>query len=151
MRVQIDTPAPFPAVSLELPGSTPVSALSYILEPLCPIAEQSLSSFAGRPLAHLDDATLASVAASPDYLHVRLAVRLLGGKGGFGTQLRSAGGRMGSNRGSGNRDSCRTLDGRRLSSVKEAQRCVISWRRLKLTAQTSRGDRGGAGARGEEA
>jgi len=33
---------------------------------------------------------------------------------------------MSSSRGSGNRDSCRTLDGRRLSSVKEAQRLAAA-------------------------
>jgi len=44
-----------------------------------------------------------------------------GGKGGFGSQLRAAGGRM-SSRKTGNNVSCRDLNGRRLSTVKEAQR-----------------------------
>jgi len=50
-----------------------------------------------------------------------LSPRLLGGKGGFGSQLRAAGGRMSSQR-TGNNDSCRDLNGRRLSTVKEAKR-----------------------------
>jgi len=46
---------------------------------------------------------------------------LLGGKGGFGSQLRAAGGRMSSQKASNN-DSCRDLNGRRLSTVKEAKK-----------------------------
>jgi hypothetical protein len=52
-----------------------------------------------------------------------LSPRLLGGKGGFGSQLRAAGGRMSSQR-TGNNDSCRDLNGRRLSTVKEAKKQV---------------------------
>jgi len=50
-----------------------------------------------------------------------LAPLMLGGKGGFGSQLRAAGGRM-SSRKTGNNASCRDLNGRRLSTVKEAQK-----------------------------
>jgi len=52
-----------------------------------------------------------------------LTPSLLGGKGGFGSQLRAAGGRMSSQRTSNN-DSCRDLSGRRLSTVKEAKKYV---------------------------
>ncbi|KIM27561.1 hypothetical protein M408DRAFT_329996 [Serendipita vermifera MAFF 305830] len=51
----------------------------------------------------------------------RLTPSVLGGKGGFGSQLRAAGGRMSSQRTSNN-DSCRDLSGRRLSTVKEAKK-----------------------------
>ena len=51
--------------------------------------------------------------------------RLLGGKGGFGSQLRAAGGRMSSQKTSNN-DSCRDLTGRRLSTIKEAKKFVFS-------------------------
>ncbi|KAG8824686.1 hypothetical protein FRC17_009041 [Serendipita sp. 399] len=51
----------------------------------------------------------------------RLAPVLPGGKGGFGSQLRAAGGRMSSQKTSNN-DSCRDLSGRRLSTLKEAKR-----------------------------
>ncbi|KAF1823808.1 uncharacterized protein K489DRAFT_409609 [Dissoconium aciculare CBS 342.82] len=59
-------------------------------------------------------------------LSLRLSRRLCGGKGGFGSQLRAAGGRMSSRK---NRDrqenvngSNRNLDGRRLRTVDEAKR-----------------------------
>lgn len=54
---------------------------------------------------------------------LRLVPRLRGGKGGFGSQLRAAGGRMSSQKTSNN-DSCRDLSGRRLSTIKEAKKCV---------------------------
>lgn len=57
----------------------------------------------------------------PVTLH--LCVRLRGSKGGFGTNLRSAGNRM-SRKTQENNDSCRDLSGRRLGTIKEAQRCV---------------------------
>ncbi|KAF7363536.1 hypothetical protein MSAN_01010200 [Mycena sanguinolenta] len=47
----------------------------------------------------------------------------LGGKGGFGSQLRAAGGRMSSQKTSNN-DSCRDLSGRRLNTIKEAKKLV---------------------------
>ncbi|KAG8846926.1 hypothetical protein FRB91_000341 [Serendipita sp. 411] len=51
----------------------------------------------------------------------RLTPVMVGGKGGFGSQLRAAGGRMSSKKTSNN-DSCRDLSGRRLSTLKEAQK-----------------------------
>ena len=114
-ELEIATYAPFPTLRLYLPRSTPFAALPALLSPLCPLDQQSLCLFSGRslPTGTLDD----------DYVHLRLGVRLPGGKGGFGSQLRAAGGRMSSKR-TENKDSCRTLDGRRLSTVKEAERCV---------------------------
>ncbi|KAI9805463.1 MAG: hypothetical protein M1825_000714 [Sarcosagium campestre] len=57
-------------------------------------------------------------------LSLRLSVPLCGGKGGFGSQLRAAGGRMSSrkkkNQGEDN-GSSRNLDGRRLRTVTEAK------------------------------
>ncbi|EKD12817.1 hypothetical protein MBM_09046 [Drepanopeziza brunnea f. sp. 'multigermtubi' MB_m1] len=59
-----------------------------------------------------------------DFLSLRLSLPLCGGKGGFGSQLRAAGGRMSSkrkrNQGEDN-GSSRNLDGRRLRSVHEAK------------------------------
>ena len=58
------------------------------------------------------------------FLPLRLSVPLCGGKGGFGSQLRAAGGRMSSKRknkqGESN-SSNRNLDGRRLRTVNEAK------------------------------
>ena len=59
------------------------------------------------------------------FLPLRLSARLCGGKGGFGSQLRAAGGRM-SSRKKGDQSnpngSSRNLDGRRLRTVDEAKR-----------------------------
>ena len=57
-------------------------------------------------------------------ISLQLLPRLLGGKGGFGSQLRAAGGRMSSQKTSNN-DSCRDLTGRRLSTIKEAKKFVF--------------------------
>ncbi|KAJ6161034.1 hypothetical protein N7470_004430 [Penicillium chermesinum] len=57
-------------------------------------------------------------------LPLRLSVRMCGGKGGFGSQLRAAGGRMSSKRKKNQGDqhsSSRNLDGRRLRTVNEAK------------------------------
>ena len=58
-------------------------------------------------------------------LSLRLSRRLCGGKGGFGSQLRAAGGRMSSRKSRQNQNvngSNRNLDGRRLRTVDEAKR-----------------------------
>ncbi|KAI9885104.1 MAG: hypothetical protein M1823_003115 [Watsoniomyces obsoletus] len=62
--------------------------------------------------------------SSDDFLPLRLSVPLCGGKGGFGSQLRAAGGRMSSGRKKNqgeNNGSNRNLDGRRLRTVTEAK------------------------------
>ncbi|KAK6858162.1 Telomere maintenance protein SDE2 [Apiospora arundinis] len=70
------------------------------------------------------DVKLASLLAQDeDLLTLRLSAPLCGGKGGFGSQLRAAGGRMSSKRKKTGRenDSSRNLDGRRLRTVNEAK------------------------------
>lgn len=72
------------------------------------------------------DSPISTLLSSPHdaFLPLRLSVPLCGGKGGFGSQLRAAGGRMSSkrkkNQGDGN-SSNRNLDGRRLRTVNEAK------------------------------
>ncbi|PSR93656.1 telomere stability and silencing-domain-containing protein [Coniella lustricola] len=64
------------------------------------------------------------VAAPSDVLPLRLTHPLCGGKGGFGSQLRAAGGRMSSKRKKNTGDenaSSRNLEGRRLRTVTEAK------------------------------
>ena len=60
------------------------------------------------------------------FLPLRLSARLCGGKGGFGSQLRAAGGRMSSrknrNQNQNTNGSNRNLDGRRLRTVDTAKR-----------------------------
>jgi hypothetical protein len=115
-------------LSLALPASTPLSSLSSHLAPYCPPAQQALSYANGRPLPlPLPRSALSSLdgadKAHGGFIALRLAVRLPGGKGGFASQLRAQGGRMSSNKAQ-NTDSCRGLDGRRLSTIKEAQKSV---------------------------
>ena len=115
----------FPTVSLRLPAHLPAAeTLAYILEPFCATSSQSLSLLNGRCIDA--NATFGDLSTSDNGnsdVHCRLAVRLPGGKGGFGSQLRAAGGRMNSKKhGQNNTDSCRDLNGRRLSTIKEAKR-----------------------------
>ncbi|TIC30744.1 hypothetical protein E3Q09_04245 [Wallemia mellicola] len=65
--------------------------------------------------------TVAELCGETNFVDVHVTPRMLGGKGGFGAQLRSAGGRMRSNR-NHNTDACRDLSGRRISTLKEAQK-----------------------------
>lgn len=50
-----------------------------------------------------------------------IRLRLMGGKGGFGSQLRAQGNRMSSKKRAGNYEACRDLSGRRIRSVNEAK------------------------------
>ncbi|CRK28221.1 hypothetical protein BN1708_015122, partial [Verticillium longisporum] len=85
---------------------------------LTTISNKELPATSARPLSDL----LSSV--EDDFISLRLSVPLCGGKGGFGSQLRAAGGRMSSkkkrNQGDAN-NSSRNLDGRRLRTVTEAK------------------------------
>ncbi len=126
----IDTFSPFPSLTLNLPDSTPVSDVlghlgdKYPSFPLHLACVLTLSTPTGiitdseQPLSSLRSEDGSS---TPSLVTLRLAPRLLGGKGGFGSQLRAAGGRMSSQKTSNN-DSCRDLNGRRLSTLKEAKR-----------------------------
>ena len=111
-------------LSLALPSSTPISSLASLLAPYCPPAAQVLALSSGKPLPRSPSSTLATLrpdAAATSFVALRLTPRLPGGKGGFASQLRAQGGRMSSNKAQ-NTDSCRGLDGRRLSTLKEAKR-----------------------------
>ncbi|GAA6006628.1 hypothetical protein JCM11491_003123 [Sporobolomyces phaffii] len=114
---------PFPrTLSLSLPASSPISAVSSLLTAYCPASSQRLEYSSGRSLPAADSPVSDLTAGSDGgAAFLRLAVRLPGGKGGFASQLRAQGGRMSSNKAQ-NHDSCRGLDGRRLSTIKEAQR-----------------------------
>ncbi|KAK4694574.1 replication stress response regulator SDE2, partial [Phenoliferia sp. Uapishka_3] len=119
ISVLISSFSPFPTISLLLPPSTSLSSLSYILSPLCPQDQQSISYQSGKSLPPFPLSSAHSTDNGP--ILIRLAVKLPGGKGGFASQLRAQGGRMSSNKATNN-DSCRDLNGRRLSTIKEAQK-----------------------------
>ncbi len=52
---------------------------------------------------------------------VNIRLRLVGGKGGFGSQLRAQGNRMSSKKRAGNYEACRDLSGRRIRTVNQAK------------------------------
>jgi hypothetical protein len=125
---------PFPTLALSVPDETTLENLHAALLARYPF----LPSTAGLRLSpvsgsRLDEATttLSSIlgprnaddVVGNSLVSLRLVPRMRGGKGGFGSQLRAAGGRMSSQKTSNN-DSCRDLSGRRLSTIKEAKKCV---------------------------
>ncbi|EEB07797.1 ubiquitin family [Schizosaccharomyces japonicus yFS275] len=68
------------------------------------------------------DALKKWAAPNCSFITLSLRPRVRGGKGGFGSQLRAAGGRMSRKRGEQeNLDSCRDLQGRRLGQVRQAK------------------------------
>ncbi|PGH10229.1 hypothetical protein AJ79_05484 [Helicocarpus griseus UAMH5409] len=85
-------------------------------------SNKQLLPYSPESIATLLDA--AQTTSQSAFIPLRLSARLCGGKGGFGSQLRAAGGRMSSRR-KGNQEenngSNRNLDGRRLRTVKEAK------------------------------
>lgn len=128
--VLINAFAPFPSLTLSLPSETTLDSLYAYLNlryPSLPTNLAVFSTHAGQiPLPH---STLTSLhrndgISTPNFVTLRLTPRVLGGKGGFGSQLRAAGGRMSSQKTSNN-DSCRDLSGRRLSTLKEAKKYGI--------------------------
>ncbi|KAL2160040.1 hypothetical protein VTH06DRAFT_1695 [Thermothelomyces fergusii] len=134
-----------PTLSLALPPTTPVSSLLDELDSrLPPSATTSntrllLTTLSGRcvplnsalPIGHFLPAAATHQDGDgydllqTDLLPLRLSAPLVGGKGGFGSQLRAAGGRMSKRRkgpnGAEENGSSRNLDGRRLRTVTEAK------------------------------
>jgi hypothetical protein len=109
-------PAPLGSVQLLADSLTPVSTL---LPPF--LAEQDVylrtSSGLLSPFSLVGDIS----SSDAPFCTIDVCARLRGGKGGFGTNLRAAGGRMSMGK-ANNTDACRDLSGRRLSTLKEAQR-----------------------------
>ncbi|KAK4455536.1 telomere stability and silencing-domain-containing protein [Podospora aff. communis PSN243] len=117
-----------PTLSLVLPSTTTISELHSELSSRLPENNTSrllLTTLSSRHLPPPSE-QLSTLLSNPedDFLSLRLSVPLCGGKGGFGSQLRAAGGRMSSkrkkNQGEDN-GSSRNLDGRRLRTVTEAK------------------------------
>lgn len=124
--VLFSTFPPFPTLSLRVPSETRVHDLYDLLcdrYPHLPAPDLlhisphtgSLTPYTRVSELHGD---------SSDLVVLRIVPRLRGGKGGFGSQLRAAGGRMSSQK-TNNNDSCRDLSGRRLSTIKTAKRYLI--------------------------
>ncbi|KAG6854403.1 hypothetical protein C0991_007394 [Blastosporella zonata] len=131
--ILIQTFSPFPSLTLTVPSLTLISDVPSLLQeryhdlPFHDSFRYVLSTHRGRVISpeaavsslHVDRE--ADSTSTCNFVSLRLTPRLVGGKGGFGSQLRAAGGRMSSQKTSNN-DSCRDLSGRRLSTIKEAKK-----------------------------
>ncbi|KFA66612.1 hypothetical protein S40285_03037 [Stachybotrys chlorohalonatus IBT 40285] len=113
---------------LPVPASTSVTSLREHISERLPGGESRLilTTVSNKQLPVTSDIPISTYlsTAGNDVLSLRLSVPLCGGKGGFGSQLRAAGGRMSSRKKKRNQDehaSSRNLDGRRLRTVTEAK------------------------------
>ncbi|WYZ37271.1 hypothetical protein EsH8_II_000777 [Colletotrichum jinshuiense] len=113
---------------LPVPSTTTLSDLRQKLDERLPATDTRLilTTVSNKELAASSTKPVSDLlsSATDDFVSLRLSVPLCGGKGGFGSQLRAAGGRMSSkkkrNQGDAN-NSSRNLDGRRLRTVTEAK------------------------------
>lgn len=116
-----------PTLVLRVSPSTTVTTLREHLDERLPVTDSRLilTTISNRQLPEVSESPLSTYLSTDndEFLSLRLAIPLCGGKGGFGSQLRAAGGRM-SSRNKQKRDdngSSRNLDGRRLRTVNEAK------------------------------
>jgi hypothetical protein len=125
-------------IAFSLPSTSTTSDLlnrisTYLPENLSAKTRLIVTTTSNKQILHSPTTTLAdlthndndnSTKPTPTLLPLRLSLPLCGGKGGFGSQLRAAGGRM-SSRKKRNAEpansSSRNLDGRRLRTVAEAK------------------------------
>lgn len=116
-----------PTLVLPLPSSTTISQLRTHIDERLPTTQSKLiiTTISNKQLPAESEIPISDYlsTAEDDFLSLRLAVPLCGGKGGFGSQLRAAGGRMSSRKKKNQEDhgSSRNLDGRRLRTVNEAK------------------------------
>jgi hypothetical protein len=130
-------------IAFSLPSNSTTSDLlnrisSYLPENLPAKARLIVTTTSNKQILHSSTTTLANLTHQhndavsgisrhepPAILPLRLSLPLCGGKGGFGSQLRAAGGRMSSrkkrNAAEPANSSSRNLDGRRLRTVAEAK------------------------------
>ncbi|PFH61417.1 hypothetical protein XA68_17403 [Ophiocordyceps unilateralis] len=114
-------------VVLPVPPTTTITQLRQSLDEKLPQSDIRLiiTTLSNKQLPEQSEIPLSTFlsTADDDFLSLRLGVPVCGGKGGFGSQLRAAGGRMSSrkNRNQEDHGSSRNLDGRRLRTVNEAK------------------------------
>lgn len=123
-------------LSFSLPSTSSIKDLTErvtaYLPTTVPFQSLSLSTTDNKQILPSSEGLVSSLVTSNDgnrytindLLPLRLTIPLRGGKGGFGSQLRAAGGRMSSKRkrNQGENDaSSRNLDGRRIRTVNEAK------------------------------
>ncbi|KAI1388345.1 telomere stability and silencing-domain-containing protein [Hypoxylon trugodes] len=116
-----------PTLSFPVPPTTTLSDLHHRIEDRLPQTDARLilTTLSNKQLLSTSRELVSDLCDTDDaFVSLRLSLPLCGGKGGFGSQLRAAGGRMSSkkkkNRGDEN-GSSRNLDGRRLRTVNEAK------------------------------
>ncbi|KAH0565913.1 hypothetical protein GP486_000693 [Trichoglossum hirsutum] len=116
-------------VSFPIAPSSPICDLMGIISTRLPQTNTLLvlTTTSNKQLSPSSQAPISDLLSDVDdeILSLRLSVPLRGGKGGFGSQLRAAGGRMSSRRKKNqgeNNGSTRNLDGRRLRTVTEAKK-----------------------------
>ncbi|TDZ23417.1 Telomere maintenance protein SDE2 [Colletotrichum sidae] len=119
-----------PTLVLPVPSTTSLADLRQQLNERLPATASAtrliLTTVSNKEISASSAQTVSDLLSSDDddFVSLRLSVPLCGGKGGFGSQLRAAGGRMSSkkkrNQGDAN-NSSRNLDGRRLRTVTEAK------------------------------
>jgi len=116
-------------LSFSIDASSTISNLTATLSERIPQVVNNrliLTTTSNKQLLPHSSESISSLLSSPEdaFIPLRLSAPLCGGKGGFGSQLRAAGGRMSSrkkrNQGENN-GSSRNLDGRRLRTVTEAK------------------------------
>lgn len=114
-------------LSLQLSPKDSICELSKLLKSSIPNVKNRLllTTNSNKLLNPTSPEPLSSLLGSENdtLLPLRLSAPMCGGKGGFGSQLRAAGGKMSSRKrkGEANNGSNRNLDGRRLRSVAEAK------------------------------
>lgn len=100
------------------------------------------TSLSNRTIQPSSDLIATTVENDQVFSCLRLSARLRGGKGGFGSQLRAAGGRMSSRKkkadNSEARSSNRNLDGRRIRTVHQAKVLVEYLANLPAAEQTAK-------------
>ncbi|KAG5920101.1 hypothetical protein E4U61_000269 [Claviceps capensis] len=115
-----------PTLVVPTSEDTTISQLREEIVGRLPVSDHRLiiTTLSNRQLPEFSEAPISTYLSSSqdEFLSLRLAVPLCGGKGGFGSQLRAAGGRMSSRKkNQENHGSSRNLDGRRLRTVNEAK------------------------------
>ncbi|KAG6193633.1 hypothetical protein E4U27_005916 [Claviceps purpurea] len=115
-----------PTLVVPTSEDTTISQLREEIVGRLPVSDHRLiiTTLSNRQLPEASEAPISTYLSSSqdEFLSLRLAVPLCGGKGGFGSQLRAAGGRMSSRKkNQENHGSSRNLDGRRLRTVNEAK------------------------------
>jgi len=117
-------------LAIPVAADTPVCDVLHTIYARLPSTVDStliISTTSGKALRASDGSPISTLLpeTTAAFLPLRISAKLCGGKGGFGSQLRAAGGRMSSKKNHDRQDqngSNRNLDGRRLRTVDEAKR-----------------------------